>query len=57
MEYCQLLPALEFHERRLHRCGTPTTLQRGHPFVTNDLVNAIATLGGAGLAVLPIALA
>ena len=34
-------------ERRVHRCGTQTRLVRGHPAVTNDVVNAAATLVGA----------
>lgn len=33
-------------ERRLHRCGTPTLLVRGHPAITNDAVNAAATAVG-----------
>ena len=37
-------------ERRVHRCGSPTRLVRGHPAVTNDVVNAAATLLGAALA-------
>ena len=34
-------------ERRVHRCGTRTILVRGRPAVTNDVVNAAATLVGA----------
>ena len=34
-------------ERRVHRCGSPTRLVRGQPAVTNDVVNAAATLVGA----------
>jgi uncharacterized protein (TIGR00297 family) len=36
-------------ERRVHGCGTPTNLVRGTAWVNNDVVNALATLGG-GLA-------
>jgi uncharacterized protein (TIGR00297 family) len=35
-------------EEPIHpRCGQPTRLERGHPWVTNDAVNALATLAGA----------
>jgi uncharacterized protein (TIGR00297 family) len=34
-------------ESRLHRCGTTTTLARGVPWITNDLVNLAATAAGA----------
>ena len=34
-------------ERRVHGCGAPTALVRGHPAVTNDAVNAFATVAGA----------
>ena len=37
-------------ERRVHGCGTRTVLVRGHPWVTNDVVNAICTASGAALA-------
>jgi uncharacterized protein (TIGR00297 family) len=37
-------------ESRLHRCGTPTHLVRGHPAVTNDAVNLAGTLTGAVIA-------
>jgi uncharacterized protein (TIGR00297 family) len=33
-----------------HSCGTPTRLVRGLPWVSNDLVNLAATIGGAALA-------
>ena len=36
-------------EQRLHRCGSPTILVAGHPTVTNDVVNAAATLTGAAV--------
>ena len=36
-------------ERRLHRCGTPTHLHRGAPWLGNDLVNLLATLAGAAI--------
>jgi uncharacterized protein (TIGR00297 family) len=39
-------------EWRLHRCGSPTELKGGLPWVTNDVVNFVATglaLGGAAL--------
>jgi len=34
-------------ERRQHRCGAATRLHRGLAFVSNDLVNLLATLAGA----------
>lgn len=34
-------------ERRLHTCGIPTTLVRGHAWITNDVVNLAASLSGA----------
>lgn len=34
-------------EHPIHRCGSPTTLVRGYPVVTNDLVNLAAVLVGA----------
>lgn len=37
-------------ERRRHRCGTPTDPIGGLPWIGNDLVNALATLGTLGLA-------
>ncbi len=37
-------------ESPVHRCGRETILLRGIPAVTNDIVNLLATLGGAGLA-------
>jgi uncharacterized protein (TIGR00297 family) len=37
-------------ERRVHSCGTPTTLARGLPWLNNDGVNFLATLCGALLA-------
>jgi uncharacterized protein (TIGR00297 family) len=37
-------------ETNPHHCGTPTLLVRGLPGVSNDLVNAMATLSGAGVA-------
>jgi len=37
-------------ESPVHRCGRETVLLRGIPAVTNDIVNLLATLGGAGLA-------
>lgn len=36
-------------EQPRHRCGTPTVPVRGLPGVTNDTVNALATLLAAGL--------
>jgi uncharacterized protein (TIGR00297 family) len=38
-------------EEGIHpHCGTPATLQRGYAWMTNDTVNALATLSGAALA-------
>lgn len=37
-------------EQKVHRCGTSTTLQRGIPFVTNDVVNTLAIVGAAAAA-------
>lgn len=37
-------------ERRIHRCGVPTTHLRGLRWVDNDLVNAVCTLVGAAVA-------
>ena len=34
-------------ESRVHRCGTQARLVGGHPAVTNDVVNLLATLTGA----------
>lgn len=34
-------------EHLIHRCGTPTRLVRGLPFLTNDAVNFVATASGA----------
>jgi uncharacterized protein (TIGR00297 family) len=39
-------------ESRIHRCGTPAVLVRGHPLITNDAVNIAGTLTGALVAVL-----
>lgn len=39
-------------ERRVHSCGTPTSLLRGLPWLNNDGVNFLATLFGALLAML-----
>ncbi len=48
MYYC---PACQAEtERRVHRCGTPTTLLRGMPWMNNDTVNFLATACGAGVA-------
>ncbi len=44
-------------ERRLHHCGTATVLHRGHPWVSNDVVNFVATLVGAIISILPALLA
>jgi uncharacterized protein (TIGR00297 family) len=38
-------------ERTVHTCGTATELVRGMPWVTNDVVNALATSAGAAVAV------
>ncbi len=37
-------------ERRVHRCGTPTVLHHGQPWLTNDVVNFLATAASALLA-------
>lgn len=37
-------------ESPVHRCGEEAILVRGIPAVTNDIVNLLATLGGAALA-------
>jgi uncharacterized protein (TIGR00297 family) len=34
-------------ESRVHKCGTPTRLVRGRPWISNDVVNLAATLTGA----------
>lgn len=34
-------------ERRVHRCGARTVMVGGVPWMTNDVVNLLATLGGA----------
>lgn len=39
-------------EQRVHRCGTPTVLVAGVPWLTNDAVNLAAALVGAGIAAL-----
>ena len=36
-------------ERAQHTCGNATMLTRGFGWMTNDTVNALATLGGAGV--------
>jgi len=38
-------------EKRLHTCGTPTRQVRGWAWLTNDLVNFVSSLVGAGIAV------
>lgn len=48
MYYC---PVCEKEtERRIHRCGTKTTPLRGIPWVDNDVVNFLATMCGAFVA-------
>ncbi len=47
MYYCPSCQAET--ERRIHRCGTPTTLVRGIPWMNNDTVNFLATACGAGV--------
>lgn len=47
MYYCPSCQAET--ERRVHRCGTPTTLLRGVPWIDNDTVNFLATACGAGV--------
>lgn len=37
-------------ERRIHSCGTPTKALRGLPWMNNDVVNFLATLYGAFVA-------
>ncbi len=39
-------------ERRIHTCGTPTQYLRGLPWMDNDIVNFLATLAGALIALL-----
>ncbi|HEY9086319.1 MAG TPA: DUF92 domain-containing protein [Candidatus Tyrphobacter sp.] len=39
-------------EANPHSCGTPTTMFRGLAWIDNDVVNLLATLCGAGVAVL-----
>ncbi len=39
-------------EQRVHRCGAVTELQRGHPWITNDAVNLLASMVGAATAAL-----
>lgn len=34
-------------ERKLHRCGRPTALHRGFRWISNDVVNLLATVTGA----------
>jgi uncharacterized protein (TIGR00297 family) len=38
-------------ERRIHTCGAPTLYLRGLPWLDNDIVNFLATLFGAMLAI------
>jgi uncharacterized protein (TIGR00297 family) len=38
-------------ERRIHSCGTPTTLIRGAPIFNNDIVNFLATFIGGLVAI------
>jgi uncharacterized protein (TIGR00297 family) len=38
-------------ERRVHSCGTATTLSHGIPFFNNDIVNFLATLFGGLVAI------
>ncbi len=38
-------------ERRIHSCGTPTTLLRGIPILNNDVVNFLATFSGGLVAI------
>jgi uncharacterized protein (TIGR00297 family) len=43
----------ELSETAIHaRCGMQTVLIQGHPWVTNDAVNALATLAGAAIGTL-----
>lgn len=39
-------------ERRVHDCGTPTSLAGGRKWIDNDVVNFLATVVGAGVAAL-----
>lgn len=39
-------------ERSVHSCGTQTQTLRGIPWLNNDVVNFLATLSGAGIAML-----
>lgn len=39
-------------EREVHSCGTPAPVVAGLRFVSNDVVNAIATMGGAATTLL-----
>ena len=39
-------------ERRVHDCGTPTTLAGGREWMDNDVVNLLATFTGASVAAL-----
>jgi uncharacterized protein (TIGR00297 family) len=39
-------------ERRVHTCGATTILVRGHAWCTNDLVNVLCTVSGAGMGAL-----
>jgi uncharacterized protein (TIGR00297 family) len=48
MYYCPSCQAET--ERRIHRCGTPTILLRGRPWLNNDVVNFLATACGAAVA-------
>ena len=43
-------------ERAVHRCGTPTEPLRGHPWISNDVVNLACTASGAALAPLTASL-
>ncbi|HVA90362.1 MAG TPA: DUF92 domain-containing protein [Chloroflexota bacterium] len=42
----------EATERHMHRCGTATILVRGHAWCSNEVVNALCTAVGAGIALL-----
>jgi uncharacterized protein (TIGR00297 family) len=48
--YCQTCD--EASEWRVHRCGRPTMLRGGHPWLDNDMVNFLATAFAAGAALL-----
>ncbi len=39
-------------ERKVHRCGTRTSIVGGQPWLDNDGVNALSTLGGAVVSLL-----